>query len=155
MIDTPSRTNRTALPRARRETGDGRGQNRGPNQAPSQGPSQGQGAERRQASRYDCEGYAEVFLPLGGLRFRGRILNLSLTGCFIEANFNLERGTRVEIYFEARHLRFRVAGAVAALRNRRGVGVSFVDLTPRRAAQIEDLVQELKEELEEGLEVHS
>ena len=59
-----------------------------------------QGREKREHPRYGCEGYAEVFLPQGGLLFRGRILNLSLTGCYVEtALLNLERGTQVEVYF--------------------------------------------------------
>jgi hypothetical protein len=100
--------------------------------------------ERRRAARYDCDVYAEVFLPTGGLKFRGRILNMSVTGCFIEAEFNLERGTQVEVYVETNSSRFRVAGKVSALRSRRGVGIFFVDLTRRGARQIEELVEELK-----------
>lgn len=57
--------------------------------------NESQGQEKREHPRYGCEGYAEVFLPRGGLLFRGRILNLSLTGCYVEtALLDLERGTR-------------------------------------------------------------
>jgi hypothetical protein len=100
--------------------------------------------DRRRAARYDCDVYAEVFLPSGGLNFRGRILNMSVTGCFVEAEFNLERGTRVEVYIETSSTRFRVAGAVSALRSKRGVGIFFVDLTRRGAGQIEELIGELQ-----------
>jgi hypothetical protein len=48
-------------------------------------------------------------LPHDGLLFRGRILNLSLNGCYIEtALLNLERGTQVEVYFVTNQLQFRV-----------------------------------------------
>ena len=102
--------------------------------------------ENREHPRYGCEGYAEVFLPPGGLLFRGRILNLSLTGCYIEtALLDLERGTQVEVYFVTNQLQFRVLGNVAALRRKRGAGIVFVNLSPRRALQIATLVSELAE----------
>jgi hypothetical protein len=102
--------------------------------------------EKRRHPRYVCDGYAEVFLPQGGLLFRGRILNLSVTGCYIEtAVLNLERGTQIEVYFVTNQLQFRVLGAVAVLRPKRGAGISFLNLSPRRALQIAMLVGELAE----------
>jgi hypothetical protein len=104
------------------------------------------GREKREHPRYGCEGYAEVFLPQGGLLFRGRILNLSLTGYYIEtALLDLERGTQVEVYFVTNQLQFRVLGNIAALRRKRGAGIVFVNLSPRRALQIATLVSELAE----------
>jgi hypothetical protein len=80
-----------------------------------------QDREQRRHPRYACEGNAEVFLPHGGLLFRGRILNLSMDGCYIEtALLNLERGTQVEVYFVTNQLQFRVLGNIAALRRKRG-----------------------------------
>jgi len=102
--------------------------------------------EKRLHPRYGCDGYAEVFLPQGGLLFRGRILNLSLTGCYIEtALLDLERGTQVEVFFVTNQLQFRVQGNVAVLRPKRGAGIAFVNVSPRRAMQIATLVQELAE----------
>jgi len=104
------------------------------------------GREQRRHPRYACEGYAEVFLPHGGLLFRGRILDLSMTGCYIEtALLNLERGTQVEVYFVTNQLQFRVLGNVAALRRKRGAGIAFLNVSPRRALQIATLVGELAE----------
>lgn len=104
---------------------------------------------RRRHQRYSCEGRAEVFLPHGGLLLRGRILDLSLSGCFIEtAAINLERGTHVEIYFVAHRLQFRIAGIIAVLHPRRGAGIAFQSLSLRSARQISDLIYELKQILE-------
>jgi len=108
--------------------------------------NESQGQEKRAHPRYGCEGHAEVFLPQGGLLFRGRILNLSLTGCYIETPLlDLERGTQVEVYFVTNQLQFRVLGNIAALRRKRGAGIVFVNLSPRRALQIATLVSELAE----------
>jgi hypothetical protein len=103
-----------------------------------------QDREQRRHPRYACEGNAEVFLPHGGLLFRGRILNLSMDGCYIEtALLNLERGTQVEVYFVTNQLQFRVLGNIAALRRKRGVGIAFLNISPRRVLQIATLVGEL------------
>ena len=104
-------------------------------------------SEKRRHPRYRCEGHAEVFLPHGGLLFRGRILNLSMTGCYIEtALLNLERGTQVEVFFVTNRLQFRVLGNIAALRPKRGAGISFLNVSPRRALQIATMVSELAEQ---------
>lgn len=103
-------------------------------------------SNRRRHIRYVCEGHAEVLLPHGGLLLRGKILDLSLSGCFIQtAAIKLERGTRVEVYFTARRLQFRVSGRVAVLHHRRGAGIVFEDLSPRSARQITELVGELQQ----------
>jgi PilZ domain len=102
--------------------------------------------DKRRHPRYECDGYAEVFMPHGGLLFRGRILNLSLSGCYVEtAMANLERGTLVEVYFVTNQLQFRVRGNIAEVRQKRGVGISFLDLSRRRAMQIAALIRELSE----------
>jgi len=107
--------------------------------------------EQRRHTRYPCEGYAEVFLPHGGLLFRGRILDLSMSGCYIEtALLNLERGTQVEVYFVTNQLQFRVLGNVAVLRRKRGAGIAFLNVSPRRALQIAMLVEELAEQQVKG-----
>jgi hypothetical protein len=110
-----------------------------------------EGTEKRRYPRYVCDGHAEVFLPNGGLLFRGRILNLSRTGCYIETpTLNLERGTQVEVYFVTNQLQFRVLGNIATVRRKRGAGISFLNVSPRRALQIAMLVSELAEQKAEN-----
>lgn len=108
-------------------------------------------SERRRHPRYFCEGHAEVFVPHGALLFRGRILNLSVSGCFIETlTLSLERGTHVEVYFVAHRLQFRVSGYIAVLHPKHGAGISFQEMGARRARMIAELVQELQEEAKAG-----
>jgi PilZ domain len=112
-------------------------------QTSSQKPSP---TNRRRHPRYACEGRAEVFVPHGALLFRGKILDLSLSGCFIETPaLDLERGTCVEVYFVERQLQFRVAGHIAVLCRNRGAGITFQNLAPRCLRQLADLILELKE----------
>lgn len=106
---------------------------------------------RRQHPRYQCEGNAEVFVPQGALLFRGKILDLSFSGCFIEAPaLDLERGTPVEVSFTVHQMQFRVAGRIAILHRKRGAGIAFDALGARRARQIGDLIAELKEAASKG-----
>lgn len=99
---------------------------------------------RRRHRRYSCQGQAEVFLPHGGLLLRGRILDLSLSGCFIETStISLERGTHIEVCFVAHRMQFRVAGTIAVLHPRRGAGIAFRNLSLRSSRQISDLINEL------------
>lgn len=113
-------------------------------------------AGRRRYPRYVCEGQAEVFVPHGALLFRGKILDLSLSGCFIETPaIDLERGTHVEVYFVTRQMNIRVAGHIAALRRKRGAGIAFQGLSPRLSRQIGELVCELREISEFGAKPES
>lgn len=100
---------------------------------------------RRRHPRYACQGRAEVCVPHGGLLFRGKILDLSLSGCLIETvALNLERGTPVEVYFAVRQVQFRISGQIAILYPKRGAGIAFDSLNPRRAREIAELIAELK-----------
>lgn len=104
-------------------------------------------ADRRRHPRYPCEGRAEVFVPQGALLFQGEILDLSHSGCFIETSaLNLERGTHVEVSFVVCRIQFRISGHIAVLRSKRGAGIAFHVLSPRRARLIAELIRELSEE---------
>lgn len=106
------------------------------------------GRERRRHPRYSCDGDAEVHLPHAGLRFQGRIQNLSVSGCYIETELNLERGTYVEVFFRLHQLRFRLAGNVVGVDKRSGVRIAFLNVSGRRATHIEELMRELAEKSE-------
>lgn len=98
--------------------------------------------ERRQAPRYSCAGQAEIVVPGRGLRYPGRIANLSAAGCRIETGCCLERGTSVEIWMNAEGLPLRLA---ANLMVRRGgsAGFRFTNVSPRQLHQIRSLIAEL------------
>jgi hypothetical protein len=99
-------------------------------------------AERRNAQRYGCAGNAEIVLPGRGLRYAGKIGNLSVGGCFIEAHCSLERGTAVEVWMNAEGQPLRVA-ANLMVRRTTGVGLRFLGLTDRKTEQIRALIAEL------------
>jgi hypothetical protein len=95
--------------------------------------------------RYGCAGDAEIVVPGRGLRYAGRIGDLSLRGCFIEVVCRLERGTAVEVWMNARGQPLRVA-ANLMVQNSSGVGLRFLGVPARKEEQIQSLIAELAEE---------
>lgn len=106
---------------------------------------QAEGMERRASQRYGCAGDAELAVPGRGLRYQGKIGDLSLAGCFLEVTCALERGTSVEIWMNARGQPLRVAANLVVRRNG-GAGFRFHSVTPRKLEQIRGLIAELAEE---------
>lgn len=100
---------------------------------------------RRAAPRYSCAGDAEIVVPGCGLRFPGRIANLSTGGCLIEARCSLERGTSVELWMVAEGMPLRVPANLIVRRND-GVGFRFGQIGARRLDQIRALIAELEAE---------
>src|ERR1700733_12411219 len=100
------------------------------------------GAERRTAPRYGCTGEAEIVVPGRGLRYAGRIGNLSVQGCLLETDCRLERGTSVEIWMNAEGQPIRVA-ANLLIRRDGSAAFRFHSLTPRKLNQIAALIAEL------------
>jgi len=103
------------------------------------------GAEKRQAPRYNCPGDAEIVVPGRGLRYPGRIVDLSVGGCFIETTCRLERGTSVELWMSARGLPLRLA-ANLIVRRPHGIGFRFQGVVARKLELIRILIAELEEE---------
>lgn len=105
-------------------------------------------AERRSSPRFACAGEAEIVLPGGGLRFTGKIRDLSIGGCFLETKCRLERGTSVEIWMCAQGMPLRMAANLIVKREC-GAGFRFYGVTGRKMDMIRSLMAELAEELAE------
>lgn len=101
--------------------------------------------ERREAARFGCAGEAEVVVPGRGLRYPGRVVDLSTHGCFIETACRLERGTSLEIWMTPQGEPLRIA-AHLMVRRPDGVGLRFHALTERKLRQVEWLIGELAAE---------
>jgi hypothetical protein len=113
------------------------------NQIEMDGEIQSEGM--RADPRYGCAGDAEIVVPGRGLRYAGKIGDLSLRGCFIEVGCRLERGTCVEVWMNARGQPLRVAANLMVQKNS-GVGLKFLGVPARKEEQIKSLIAELAEE---------
>lgn len=91
------------------------------------------GVEHRRHPRFPCEGFAEVVGFRPHVLFRGRIRDISQSGCFIEtrAHLNLPRLAEVEIRFTVRGLKQAALARVMDVRAGRGAGFEFLLQDPR------------------------
>ena len=103
------------------------------------------GRERRQQSRHEVDTTATILLVNVGSTLRGRILDLSLTGCRIRTDEHFPVGiyTRVETEFRYQGLPFRLGGVIQAIHNRDTVGIRFLDLSERKREQVLELIGEI------------
>ena len=119
---------------------------------PAEAASKSERRERRGEPRHEVNDSAAIFLINVGVELPGQIVDLSLTGCRIrtEGRFLVGIYTRVETEFEIDGLPFRLGGVIQAIHDPNQVGIHFVDLSDRKRAQIEHLIEELEEERRSG-----
>jgi c-di-GMP-binding flagellar brake protein YcgR len=100
--------------------------------------------ERRQHTRYAVDAWAEVMVKDGTMLFRGRVLDVSVGGCYIqtEAKLKLAPGTPVEMVFRVSDDVFRCEAMTRMVRTR-GAGFLFVNQNARMQRELERLIQEL------------
>lgn len=100
--------------------------------------------ERRQHTRYSVDAWAEVMVKDGTMLFRGRVLDISQGGCYIEteARLRLAPGTPVEIVFRAHDRVFQCEGTSRTVRSR-GAGFLFESMSAKVRAGLEALIREL------------
>lgn len=101
--------------------------------------------ERRYSPRYDCEGNAEIRVPTQGRLIRGRIVNLSLGGCYIDTAAALDVGTKIEIVLRVSGLAFRAAGEIRSVYGSAGIGVQFTGMSAGGRSRLKELIGELEE----------
>jgi hypothetical protein len=126
-----------------------------PEALPAAPPPKPNKRERREQFREEVDTSASIHLINVGSRLQGRILDLSLNGCRIrtEERFPVGIYTRVETEFHLEGLPFQLAGVIQAIhdRERRNVGIRFLDMSTRKREQVEQLIEEIRELREQGL----
>ncbi len=110
--------------------------------------------ERRQHTRHCVDTSAMLYLVEVGSRMSGRLLNLSLGGCLIRTDERFPTGVfrRVEIEFCLEGIPFRLAGVTQSIRDRRNIGLRFLDMSDRKREQLIHLMREIEEELAPDVE---
>jgi c-di-GMP-binding flagellar brake protein YcgR len=100
--------------------------------------------ERRQHTRYAVDLWAEVMVKDGTMLFRGRVLDVSAGGCYVEteAKLKLAPGTPVEMVFRVNDDVFRCEATSRMVRTR-GAGFLFSSLDARMQRELERLLEEL------------
>jgi hypothetical protein len=100
--------------------------------------------ERREHTRYAVDAWAEVLVKDGTMLFRGRVLDVSVGGCYIEteAKLKLAPGTPVEMVFRVNDRVFRCDAGSRMIRTK-GAGFLFSNLDARSQMELDGLIREL------------
>jgi hypothetical protein len=100
--------------------------------------------ERRQHTRYAVDARAEVLVHDGTMLFRGRVLDVSLGGCYIEteARLRLPPGAMVEMVFRTKEETI-CCDAMCRMLRPKGAGFLFMNLDTRTERELAGLIREL------------
>jgi hypothetical protein len=101
------------------------------------------GEHLRRSRRFKCAGVAEVYAEEPGILFRGEILDISQTGCYIgsHARMRLERFIEVDLLFILNNHNYRAIARVMNLKPGEGVGLEFQFENPRTEESFKKLIQ--------------
>jgi hypothetical protein len=101
--------------------------------------------ERRRHPRFAVDGEAEVMVS-GGMLFRGRIADVSSSGCFIatELYLHMKPGTPVELAFRAGRVTLRMGAMARSVRSGSGAAFAFGAMSDYVKAGLERLICELQ-----------
>jgi hypothetical protein len=90
------------------------------------------------------DAWVEVMVKDGTMLFRGRVLDVSVGGCYIEteAKLKLVPGTPVEMVFRVNDGIFR-CDAISRMVRTRGAGFLFANQNTRMQRELERLIQDL------------
>ncbi len=108
--------------------------------------------DRREHPRYDVDGNATIYLLKIASMLRGRILDISLGGCRIQAlqRFPVGIYCRVEIEFSLDGIPFRLVGVTQSIHNRNTIGIRFLDMSERKREQLVQFVREIEGQRAKG-----
>ena len=100
--------------------------------------------ERRKHPRYAVDAWAEVMVKDGRMLFRGRVLDISAGGCYVEteARLRLAPGTPVEIVFRLNDGIFRCDGTCRMIRTK-GAGFLFANLDANSQMELDGIIRVL------------
>ena len=100
--------------------------------------------ERRKHTRYAVDAWAEVMVKDGTMLFRGRVLDVSAGGCYVEteARLRLAPGTPVEMVFRVNDRVFQCDATIRMMRTK-GAGFLFSNLDAKARMELDGLIREL------------
>ncbi len=101
---------------------------------------QPKGAEKRRSPRYKCEGSAELREDGCDVRTWATFTDISLHGCYVEAQATYPTGTVLHMKMEAAGVRFESKGTVRVTYPYLGMGIAFVDVADDNAALLKQLL---------------
>jgi hypothetical protein len=98
------------------------------------------GAEKRRSPRYKCEGSAEMCEVNCEVHTWASFTDISLHGCYVEAQATYPVGTVLRMKLEAHGHRVEAVGNVRVNYPYLGMGISFSEMTEENRARLKDLL---------------
>jgi hypothetical protein len=104
------------------------------------------GEERREEERYRVDWEADIFIPERTTMFRGRVVNLSQSGCYVQtvAWVRVPPTTVVELVFRLDGRWTRVEAEARYAQSRTGVGLRFLGLGQEMRLRLDGVLAELR-----------
>jgi len=107
-------------------------------------PSEGfQGAEKRRSPRYKCEGSAELREEGCEVRTWATFTDISLNGCYVEAQATYPAGTLLHMKLEVNGVRVETMGKVRVSYPYLGMGIAFEGMSEDNTSQLKQLLASL------------
>ena len=98
------------------------------------------GAEKRRSPRYKCEGSAEMRSEGCDVHTWATFTDVSLHGCYVEAQATYPAGTVVDLKLEAKGVRFETKGHVRVNYPYLGMGIAFTDMSEESTTRLKQLL---------------
>lgn len=98
------------------------------------------GAEKRRSRRYQCEGSAEMCEDGCAAHTWSTFSDISLHGCYVEAQATYPVGTVLNMKLETNGVRVETKGSVRVSYPYLGMGVAFVEMSEENRARLRELL---------------
>ena len=108
-----------------------------------QGGESFQSAEKRRSARYKCEGSAQLREEGCDVRTWSSFTDVSLNGCYVEAQATYPAGTLLHMKLEANGIRVEANGKVCISYPYLGMGIAFEERSEENAAHLKQLLASL------------
>ncbi len=99
-----------------------------------------QGAEKRRSPRYKCEGSAEMLEEGRDVHTWATFSDVSLHGCYVEAQATYPVGTVLHMKLEANGARVETKGSVRVSYPYLGMGVAFTEMSDENRIRLRELL---------------
>ncbi len=105
-------------------------------------PAEGQfeGAEKRRSPRYKCEGSVEMREEGCAVRTWSTFTDISLRGCYVEAQATYPVGTILHLKLEANGMRVEAEGNVRVSYPYLGMGIAFTSMPDESRTLLKELL---------------
>lgn len=110
----------------------------GPQAASAAAPASA--AEKRRSPRYKCEGSAEIQEEGCDVRTWATFTDVSLHGCYVEAQATYPVGTPLQMKLSANGLKVEATGIVRVSYPYLGMGIAFSEMSQEDRAQLKELL---------------